>query len=190
MFLDELMEHKKMSKYRLSKNSGVPYTTINDLCNGKTRIEKCSAETLYRISKELNVSMESILEPYLSEPRVSFDIFKSNTCHNLKEKGDIQFVIELLEDDPINRYYRKRWYVEAFYLLGMLDYVSRINGIPQCTKYDNLRSMKLEKPVFSSGVLTAARITKDDTLLKKSMEEAIPEFIRFNIVENEVRDVI
>ena len=35
--------------------------TLSELCSGKTSIEKCSGETLYKIAKVLNVSMESLL---------------------------------------------------------------------------------------------------------------------------------
>lgn len=51
-----------MTKYRIAKISGVPHTTLNDLCSGKSRIEKCSAETLYRLSKALNLPMEFLIE--------------------------------------------------------------------------------------------------------------------------------
>ncbi len=61
MIINDLLSAKNISKYRLSKESAVPYTTINDLCNGKTQIEKCSAETVYKIAKVLNVSMEYIM---------------------------------------------------------------------------------------------------------------------------------
>lgn len=62
MTLNEIIIKSGMTKYRVAKKSGVPHTTLNDLCNGKTRIEKCSAETLYRLAKNLNVSMESLYE--------------------------------------------------------------------------------------------------------------------------------
>lgn len=62
MIINELLKDKNMSRYKLSKTSGVPQTTITDICSGKTSIEKCSAETLYKISKTLNISMESLLE--------------------------------------------------------------------------------------------------------------------------------
>ena len=45
--------------YHLCKESGVPQATISDICSGKTSIEKCSAETIFRIARVLNVSMES-----------------------------------------------------------------------------------------------------------------------------------
>ena len=34
MTINELLREKKISKYRLSRLSGVPYTTINDICTG------------------------------------------------------------------------------------------------------------------------------------------------------------
>ena len=55
MKINEILTHKKMTKYRLSKESGVAQTTITDICSGKTRMEKCEAGTLYRIAKTLNV---------------------------------------------------------------------------------------------------------------------------------------
>lgn len=189
MIINELMEEKNITKYRLAKDSGIPYTTINDICSGKAQVERCSAETIYRISKELGVSMESLIEPCL-ENRIDFELFKSNTCHSLKEKGDIRFLIELLEDDSIRRYYRKKWYPECFYLLAMLDYVSRINEIPACTQYNDLRNMKMKETIYPSSVLMASRITRNDALLEEATREAIPEFLRFNLVESEVRNVI
>lgn len=62
MNINYYLEEKGMTKYRLSKLSGVPHATLNDLCSGKTRIEKCSAETLYKIAKALQVSMEMLIE--------------------------------------------------------------------------------------------------------------------------------
>jgi len=47
LVIQELMAKKNITKYRLSKNSGVPYSTISDICSGRARLEKCSAETIY-----------------------------------------------------------------------------------------------------------------------------------------------
>lgn len=65
------------------------------------------------------------------EKRCSFELFKSNVCHWLKEEGDIDFLIQVLESDLIRKYYNRKWYLESFYLLGMLDYISRINDVPK-----------------------------------------------------------
>lgn len=189
MIINELMKNKKLTRYRLSKDSGIAYTTIDDICSGKARLEKCSAETIYRISKVLGVSMETLIEPCFDK-RIDFELFKSNTCHKLKELGDVEFVIELLEEDRIRKYYKKKWYPESLYLLAMLDYVSRENDIPICTQYDDLRKVKLKNILFPASILAAARVAKNDEIKRRSVREAIPEFMRFNIVESEVRDVV
>lgn len=62
MKLNEIIEQKNITKYRLAKESGVPHATLNDLCSGKTRIEKCSAETLYKLAYALQVPMEVLME--------------------------------------------------------------------------------------------------------------------------------
>ncbi len=187
--INELMKDKKITQYRLSKESGVAYTTINDIYSGRAQLEKCSAETIYRISRVLGVPMEKLIEPCLDK-RFDFELFKSNTCHRLKERGDIEFVIELLEEDSIRKYYKKKWYPESLYLLAMLDYVSRENDIPICTQYDDMRGLKLKNIVFPASVLVAAEVAKNDDIKHRSILEAIPEFMRFNIVESEVRNVI
>ena len=80
--INELMKEKNITKYRLSKNSGIPYTTINDICNGKALLEKCTAETIYRIAKTLGVTMEDLLEPYISE-QIDFGHSDASPIHNV-----------------------------------------------------------------------------------------------------------
>lgn len=50
-----------MSMYALSRRSGVPYTTINEICNNKNDINKCAAETVWRIATALSVSACDIM---------------------------------------------------------------------------------------------------------------------------------
>ena len=66
MSINEILNNIGMTKYRLAKLSGVPNATLSELCSGKTNIEKCSGETLYKIAKVLNVSMESLLDERMS----------------------------------------------------------------------------------------------------------------------------
>lgn len=188
MILSELLKKQNMTKYRLSKLSAVPYSTLNDLCNGKTSLEKCSAETVYRLARELHVSMEELLAPCF-EKRCSFELFKSNVCHKLKRLGDIDFLIETLQSNEIRSYYDKKWYPESLYLLAMVDYLSRINGIALCRDYDDIRERKLSDVLFPSGVLALAASRGSDAAKQQAIENAIPEFLRFNIVESEIRNV-
>lgn len=62
MSINEILSNIGMTKYRLAKLSGIPHATLSELCSEKTNIEKCSGETLYKIAKVLNVSMESLLD--------------------------------------------------------------------------------------------------------------------------------
>ena len=194
MSINELLEQKKISKYRLWKESGVPQATISDICTGKTRIEKCSAETIYRIATVLDVSMESLITPAVQNVdqerrRPSFEVFKSNTCHKVKDMGDIPFIIQLLKTNQIRELYEKKWYPEALYLLAMLDYLSRVNNVPICKNYNDIRNSKLQRPIYPSSVIILCKMMKSDAPKEECIRLAIPEFLRFNIVESEVRNV-
>ena len=189
MDLQELLKKQNMSIYRLAQESEIPYATCNDIVNGKTRLERCSARTVYQLAHALNITMEELLNPCLLK-RSSFENFKSAICHQLKEKGDINFIIDILESNDIRTYYERKWYPECLYLLAMLDYISRENDCPYCDEYDDLRRCKLEKAIYPASLMALSIATKDDSLLKHAEATAIPEFRRFNIIENEVRNVI
>ena len=67
MILKDLLNRQNMTKYRLAKEAGIPHATLSDICSGKTRIEKCSAETVYKLAKALNVPMELLTEDGIRE---------------------------------------------------------------------------------------------------------------------------
>ena len=188
MNINDILQEKDMTRYKLAKESGVPQTTVSDICSGKSKIEKCSAGTLYKLAKVLNVSMETLLEESM-EYRSSFEIFKSNICHLVHHMGDMDFLIDTLESNKIRELYEKKWYPEALYLLAMVDYISRENDIPLYNQYNDIRQARLEKRLYPSGILLMAKALKDEKIMTESWNQAIPEFKRFNIVESEVRNV-
>ncbi len=61
MTINELLRNKGISRYRLSKESGLAWATLTDLCSGKTKIERCSAVTLSKLAKALELPMEELL---------------------------------------------------------------------------------------------------------------------------------
>lgn len=69
MIIDDLLNQQNMTKYRLAKQAEIAHATLNDICSGKTRIEKCSAETIYKLSKALHVPMEALLADSLPSER-------------------------------------------------------------------------------------------------------------------------
>ena len=193
MFLNKMLEQKNMSKYSLAKESGVPLSTIMDICNEKSSISKCSSLTIYKIAKTLNISMESLVEDELSKKalpeRTTFDVYKSNVCHLVKFKGDIDFMLDVFKSDEIRTLYNRKWYAEAFYLLAMVDYLSRLNNIPLCTNYNDLRALSLDTLVFPSSARLVDKLSGNNEFTQELLANAIPEFLRFNIVEGEIRNV-
>ena len=163
--------------------------TINDICSGKTNLAECSAKTIYKLSKELGVSMEELLAPYML-PRPSFELFKSNVCHRLKELGDVDFLIQTIESRDILTYYELHRYPECLYLLAMVDYLSRENNIPLCSEYNGIRRMKLNETIYPASVLSAYEVSKDERIKEQARVLSIPEFRRFNIIESEIRNVV
>ena len=61
MDFNKLLEEKNISKYKLSKESGVPYSTVCDISTGKSVLLKCSAETVLRISHVLGMTAEELV---------------------------------------------------------------------------------------------------------------------------------
>ena len=189
MNINTLLANNNMTKYRLAKKSGLPQTTVIDICSGKAKIESCSGETIYKLAKTLGVSMESLIAGRV-EHRPAFETFKSNVCHSVKDMGDLDFLITTLERGNIRELYERGWYAESLYLLAMVDYLSRENDFPLCSEYDDIRHAKLQKTIFPAGVLAMCAAYKSDEPKSESLREAIPEFLRHNIVEAEVRNVI
>lgn len=188
MSINDLLKEKKITKYRLSKLSGVSQTTINDICSCKVNMKNCTGETLYKLARAFNVTIESLLLESM-EKRPSFEIFKSNVCHLLKSMGDLDFIVYVLESDSIRKYYDKKWFPESLYMLAMVDYLCRENDLPICNDYNYLRSARLQKPIYPSGIIVMSSLSNSEQPKIDSLENAIPEFRRFNIVENEVRNV-
>ena len=193
MIINELLAKNNITPYRLSKISGVPHATLNDIISEKTKLDKCSAGTVYRLAQALNVSMEDLLDAVndtTNESRQNFETFKSNVQHRVKDIGDIDFVVETIESDIIRKYYNMRWYPEALYLLAMIDYLSHENKIPIYQNYNDIRSSKLKSPIFPSSITAIALAENNEQIKAKALMHAIPEFLKFNIIESEIRNVV
>ncbi len=60
MILKELLEKKGMSAYALSKKSGVPQSTLNNILKGKSNLNDCRLKTLTAIANTLGVSIAEL----------------------------------------------------------------------------------------------------------------------------------
>ena len=194
MELMNLLKEKQLSVYQCAKESHVPYTTLSDIVKGKTRIEKCTAETIYKLARTLHLTMEELLTECFKEDENApnlrdFEIYKSNICHLVKDKGDMDFIIDILKENQIRTYWERQWYRESFYLLAMVDYLSREKGLPLCNDYEDIRNCKLLEPLYPWDVVLAAKLDGSLDMKEQCLKEAIPEFLRFNIIESEIRNV-
>lgn len=118
-----------------------------------------------------------------------FECYKSNVCHLLKDLGDLQFIERVLIDDPISEFVKIGYAGWALYLLAMLDYVSKENDIPLCTRYDSLRKTKLKKLAIPAGIKISMELFNNKIAYEKACENAIPEFLKYNILEGDIRNV-
>ena len=104
----------------------------------------CKSATMKREKYETSV-----------EPRIStsFGTFKSNVCHLVKDYGDLDFLVFVLENDIIRKYWNAPYYAESLYLLAMVDYLSRENDVPLCAEYNDLRKAELTEVLYPAGIL-------------------------------------
>ena len=58
------------------------------------------------------------------------------------------------------------------------------------TNYNQIRQLKLKKKIYPMGVELADMVSDNEKMKMESELSAIPEFLRFNIIESEVRNVI
>ena len=93
MTFNDLLIKKDMTVYKLSKESGVPKTTIFDISSGKSNILDCSGRNLLRLSKALDISIEELLNldqelynPYYDKNIPSFLAESINNIKKAKKK--------------------------------------------------------------------------------------------------------
>ena len=96
--------------------------------------------------------MEDIIES-ATEYKIGFETFKRNVCHQASDMGDMDFIIDALKSGKIRTYYDKHWHAESLYLLAMVDYLSRVNGMPLCKDYSDIRAAKLQTTIYPASIL-------------------------------------
>lgn len=61
MNLKKYLDKRNMTKYYLSKISGVPKETIISICAGRLRIDECSEDVVQRLADALECTVEYVL---------------------------------------------------------------------------------------------------------------------------------
>ena len=83
-FLD-LLSEKKTTVYSLSRDSGIPRTTLTDIASGKADLLECSGKTLLAISKSLHVSIEDLLSLEREEAKTSLPGFLLDSINEYRK---------------------------------------------------------------------------------------------------------
>ena len=60
--LKEYLAERGKSMYSLAEESGIPYSTVNDLANGRIEIQNCRAGILRKLAEALSVSMDDLYD--------------------------------------------------------------------------------------------------------------------------------
>ncbi len=107
MTIMDVLKEKEISRYTLSKISGVPWATVADICSGKTKIARCNAVTLSKLSQSLDMKIEDLLQLEQEKPNAHKEYFEKGIPQNLQEgidallKGrkDKVLYVDCLSDD-------------------------------------------------------------------------------------------
>ena len=182
-----------MSVYKLEKTSHVSHATLNDLYNERTNVEKCSSSLVHDIAKALNISMDKLYailsynDLSLITYNDSFDLFKSNVCHELSDLDYKAFLKKHLSNNTVEKYYKENKVLESLYLLSMIDYLCQSHNIPLVKQYNYLREYKLDKLYVPKSIylLLKSRNAK----ISELYNNAIKVFLEHNILESNVFDV-
>ena len=62
--IKDKIKHSGKSLYRISKETGIPYTTLNELMNEKKNINHIKAETVYRLSVFFKCDTKDLLNTF------------------------------------------------------------------------------------------------------------------------------
>ncbi len=201
MYLNELMNDCHMSRAELSARSNIPESTLRDILNGKAQLDRCAAVTLYNLAYALDVSVEDILEGYWDELErdapahtsvhdenslMNFYVLADSMLGRLRATGDLAFIDGIDQNEWIERLYQSGQYRCALFLLGMVDYLCRKNGVRQVARYDEYRKARLDGPVYA---LRTLNVNDDDGAFQRARTEAennaIPELGRYGIYMTE-----
>ena len=201
MYLNELMNSRNLTRAELSARSNIPESTLRDILNGKAQLDRCEAATLYNIAYALDVSVEDILEGYWDalertapariavhddSSLMNFYVLADSMLGRLRATGDLAFIDGIDQNGWIERLYQGREYRCALFLLGMMDYLCRKNGVRQVARYDEYRKARLDGPVYA---LRTLNVNDDDGAFQRVRTEAennaIPELGRYGIYMTE-----
>lgn len=164
-------------------------------------------ESRYDLVYALDVSVEDILEDYWEELELeraahthipvhdnhalmNFYVLADSMLGRLRATGDLAFIDGIDQNEWIERLYDDEQYRCALFLVGIMDYLCRKNGVRQIARYDEYRALRLDSPVYSLSTLNVDSDEGDYQRARNEAENnAIPELSRYGIylTEEDIR---
>ena len=73
MTLQDAIRARNLTKYRLSKEYGIPWSTLSDICSGKSDMHRCNAGTMVKLSRALELTVGELLTLDIGSVRTEQD---------------------------------------------------------------------------------------------------------------------
>lgn len=145
MTFEEFLSKEKMSKYKLAKLSGVPYSTLSDICSKKSAIKKCSVETVMKISEVFGMTVEELVavtDDSVKEEKDDIGYFKEETKKRVEASGELAFLVSNMKNREVEKLYQSGKKKESGYLLMLLDDLCVKYKFPITKEFDYIRKTK------------------------------------------------
>ena len=185
--LEELIKQYKTNIDEVAKYSKVDKATLTKYYSGELSLCKCAVDDFAALAKVFRLTVQELwdmAEHYDFDPK-AFEIFKSSTCHAVKEMGNKEFINEIVNKEYIEDYWDNKNRLCACYLLAMIDYLCRLENLPLIEKFDCIRWYRLPKLVYPYSF----NFANNPNMIKNALAQAIPEFYKHGIVEGDIFNV-
>ena len=91
--LKEYLHENNLSIYKLSKISGIPYSTLNDIVNHKVDIANIRAGIVFKLGNALNLTMDELYKLCTSEILIELEDYSAKGRVNIRNK---KYMLEFL----------------------------------------------------------------------------------------------
>ena len=199
MFLNELMNNQRLTRSDLCRKSGLPESTLRNILNGKTQLDRCESATLICLAKALDTTVEEIVSHYWDECLTDDEYEQQTIVHDdnslaafyyvansalakIQNRGELDFIRYICSCRWIEDFYASGSYRIALFLLGLVDYLNKKHHLKGNPHFDAYRKASLDHPVYSLATIEKSDDSSEFVNAKAHAEcFAIPELARFNI---------
>lgn len=117
--------------------------------------------------------------------------YVSELEHRLKESADNDsFIRYLIQEISLDQLYEQKQYEKLYYTIALVKYLKCMDEEKKNQYIKKYSEGKLKNITYSNGVEIYCNIMQSDDLKKEQLKNAIPEFLKYNLVVTSVGDVV